>query len=194
MCVTRSTHALGQLRATATTVVASLASDGSQGEQLALQLSNLLTSGRPVLAPLPSRCAEQISPLEVLRREVHTYPTLLEHLVGPPLQVGPDEQLAHVLCECALSALRSGDVQGTVAMLFSATLCTSRCSDLGAEVLSHLLDRTDRQGSFGLLAVGERSSGLGAQEMSAARRTMTRSFAVMSVQLLGVWDPPGGTR
>jgi hypothetical protein len=149
----------------------------------AASLALLLDSSEPIIMPQSTPLPGQLTSRDFLQCEPRSYPSLLQDLAGPPLRLGRDPLLGFVTAECALSALRQGEVQAALSALILTTLCATRLEEPAIEALHHMLVERDPQGSIGLFEIGGRRSGIPADEMLQLRHRNGIRFVAAAVQL-----------
>lgn len=158
--------------------------------QEALQMTDLLESSAPIIAPLPEPVPGQLTSRTFVQCEFRHYPSLLEELAGPPMGLGGDPLLGLVTAECALAALRRGEVQAALSALFISTLCASRLEDPASEALHHLLLECAPDGSVGLFELGGRRSGTSPDQMLLLRHRHGLRFVATAVQIVATFGGP----
>ena len=186
MCNVGKTQILESVRVVARETIDSLR-DVPEVAHQAKRMGSLLESAAPIVMPLSRPLPGQLTPTEFLRYEPVAYPSVLEQLVGPPLRLGSDRLLGFVMAECALAALRRGQVQGALSALFLSSLCAWQLEEPAAEALHHMLVESDQHGFIGLFELGGRRSGTPSEQMMLLRRRHNLRFVAAAVQLGGAF-------
>ncbi len=191
MCVLGTAELLALLVSSARATIGSLQhADSDEVAATATDLEAMLDDSIPVISPRTVAVVDQIGPLALVGREIRSYPTLLEELAGPPLNVGWDDELGYLTAECALTALRRDEVQAALSMLFISSLCAAHAPEPAAEALAHIVAMSDAQGAIGLFAQGARRTGTSDAALPGLRARFGLMFASTVVQVHGTWGRP----
>lgn len=189
MCLVSQYRVLGSLLACARLTLQDLKKAPTLAST-ASDMEALLETRTPLIAPLSGPLQGQMSGQTLLAYQYRAYPSLLEQLVGPPLSVGPESLLGYVTAECALSALRHGELQAALSALFLTTLCASALEEPAIEALHHLLVESDAQDAIGLFELGGWRTGTQGTELLALRRRQGMRFVATATQILGTFGAP----